>query len=389
MVALHIAEYKSIISDLRSEIDSLKTQLHKNVSPVVPGIVDNADCRCSCGKAQDEEEMKRLQAEIFENFQERIQLRRALLELEEQNALNALEIKRRQAEVLLWKKQEESSRAEYINRPQSAVPPHIRKQFKDIQLLKASTDKNNMRKELMLLQLQENMTRGKLIRASVDARIKFQDKRDFLELLIKNHILEQTNVELELQLQIQEKTIGDLQNLVLAQKKLLEEHGVDDGTSLWSKVENLMPPIEDNIYEDIEDITEEGLQLQGYDISGPMDEEEEQPFDGDEDFETSELLLATSKVSADIEKPEQSVNMGLMLQGKSLPVVKKQEEESKVKYEAPRAEPTLPPAPSAPSIGLIVNGKTIDDGLDIKGTAAKMQKPIKKKPGVEAHRKKK
>ena len=389
MVALHIAEYKSIISELRSEIGSLKTQLHKNTSPAIAGIVDNADCRCSCGKAQDEEEMRRLQAEIFENFQERIQLRRALLELEEQNALNALEIKRRQAEVLLWKKQEESSRAEYVNRPQSAVPPNIRKQFKDIQLLKASTDKNNMRKELMLLQLQENMTRGKLIRASVDTRVRFQDKRDFLELLIKNHILEQTNVELELQLQIQEKIIGDLQNLVLAQMKLLEEHGIDDGTSLWSKVEDLMPPVEDNIIDDIEDITEEGLQLQGYDISGPMDEEEEQPFEPDEDFETSEILLATSKVGADIEKPE-PMNMGLMLQGKSLPVVKKQDEESKSKYDGPRAEPTLPPAPSALSIGLIVNGKTIDDGLDIKGTAAKIQKPIKKKAGaVEAHRKKK
>ena len=82
-----------------------------------------------------------LLADIFENFQERIQLRRALLELEEQNALNILDIKRRQAEVVVWKKEEENKELPKYEegRPLSAVPSHIRKEFKDIQLLKAST----------------------------------------------------------------------------------------------------------------------------------------------------------------------------------------------------------------------------------------------------------
>lgn len=52
--------------------------------------------------------MKRIEEEIFENFNERIQLRRALMELEEQNALNILEIKRRQGEMLLLRKGEPS-----------------------------------------------------------------------------------------------------------------------------------------------------------------------------------------------------------------------------------------------------------------------------------------
>lgn len=85
----------------------------------------------------------------------------------------------------------------------SAVPTDVRKQFKDIQMLKASTDSNNKRKDFMIVQLQDNMARGKAIRESISNVIKFQDKQNFLELLIKNHILEQTNVELELQLQIQ------------------------------------------------------------------------------------------------------------------------------------------------------------------------------------------
>ena len=140
LVSLHIAEYKNIITDLRSEIESLKIQITKGI-----GAPSDNECKCTCGRLQDDLEMKKLQADIFENFQERIQLRRALLELEEQNALNILEIKRRQAEVVIWKKEEENKELPKYEegRPLSAVPSHIRKEFKDIQLLKASTVSHN------------------------------------------------------------------------------------------------------------------------------------------------------------------------------------------------------------------------------------------------------
>ncbi|CAG9327589.1 unnamed protein product [Blepharisma stoltei] len=383
LVALHITEYKNIISDLRSEIESLKTQLHHSPMPSQPPSSDG-EIKCTCRRLEEDIEMKKLQAEIFENFQERIQLRRALLELEEQNSLNALEIKRRQAEVLIWKKQEELKELpKYVEgRPLSAVPPHVRKQFKDIQMLKASTDKNTQRKELMLQQLQENMGRGKQIRDSIVSRVRLQDKRDFLELLIKSHILEQTNVELELQLLIQEKTITDLQNLVLAQKKLLEEQGIDDGSSLWNKIDTIVPPTEEEV-EEIKEISEEELKLDGYDFTEPLDEEEEMPCE-DEDFETSELLLATSKVSADIDQTESPVDF--MLKGKGL-IKKQQENDIKTKVENTQPKPDLGPAPG---MGLMINGKIIEDGLSKKSVAAKPVKPAKKKPnGLEVYRKKK
>jgi len=379
MVSIHIAEYKSIIADLRNEIDVLKNQLHRGSGQaVVANNTSENECVCTCGRAQDDLEMKRLQTEIFENFQERIQLRRGLLELEEQNALNSLEIKKRQAEVMIWKKQEELKEEPKSSgeRPLSAVPPNVRKQFKEIQQLKTSTDSNIKRKERMIVQLQENMGRGKNIRSSIESRIKFQDKRDFLELQIKNHILEQTNVELELQLQIQEKTISDLQNLVLAQKKLLEENGIDDGSNLWD-LSNLRNQQEDS------NLTEEELEMEGYDITEPLDEEEEIPFDGDEDFERSEMLLATGKIYADIEQEEKE---DFMLQGKSL-IKKPQHEEVKLKPSNSKADPT--PSPSE-SIGLMINGKIMQDGLQ-KKTAAKpsIAKPAKKKNPLDVYRKKK
>lgn len=63
MVSLHIAEYKSIISDLRSEIQNLKSRITRPLPAADPG-----DCRCSCGRAEADEEMRRIQTEIFDNF---------------------------------------------------------------------------------------------------------------------------------------------------------------------------------------------------------------------------------------------------------------------------------------------------------------------------------
>ena len=78
----------------------------------------------------------------------------------------------------------------------------------------------------MNLQLMESMTVTKRIRDDITKRIKFQNNREFLEMVIKNHVFELQNIELEINLQIQEKIIGDLKNIVLAQKKTITDHGI-------------------------------------------------------------------------------------------------------------------------------------------------------------------
>ena len=52
--------------------------------------VKNFSGACTCGHLDEKEEMKNIKEQIFENFNERIQLRRAMMEIEEQNALNIL-----------------------------------------------------------------------------------------------------------------------------------------------------------------------------------------------------------------------------------------------------------------------------------------------------------
>jgi uncharacterized coiled-coil protein SlyX len=58
----------------------------------------------------------------------------------------------------------------------------------------------------------------------MNRRIRTKENRDFLEIIIKNHILELQNIELEINLQIQEKIIGSLHNIAVEQKGLIEEH---------------------------------------------------------------------------------------------------------------------------------------------------------------------
>lgn len=277
IVSVHIAEYKNIINDLRQEIDQLKSKLHEN--HFKPNSVEEAieerknrnlseKCPCFCRRVDDEEQMKKIQVEIFENFQERIQLRRALMELEEQNALNILEIRKKQADISIWSKENNKDPSKLDKK---LLPNEIKSQARQIQTLKISTDKNTLKREIMNLHLMENIAVAKKIRDNISKRIKHQDKRDFLELVIKNHVLELQNIELEIHLQIQEKSIQDLKNIITNQKKMIIE---TQGDKNLLEDNNLL--LNANLQEMENDLDLEGI---------IYDEEFNEPQEEDDDLE--------------------------------------------------------------------------------------------------------
>jgi uncharacterized coiled-coil protein SlyX len=90
-----------------------------------------------------------------------------------------------------------------------------------------STNKNIITKEIRNLQLMESMASTKKIRDDIAKKIKFKSNRDFLEMVIKNHVFELQNIELEINLQIQEKIISDLKNIIVAQKKTIADNGIE------------------------------------------------------------------------------------------------------------------------------------------------------------------
>ena len=66
-------------------------------------------------------------------------------------------------------------------------------------------------------------------------RIKLQDNRDYLELVVKNNFLESQNVQLLLNLQLQARTIIDLKNMIGKQQKFIEDNDIGSAAQGDSK----------------------------------------------------------------------------------------------------------------------------------------------------------
>lgn len=47
-----------------------------------------------------------------------------------------------------------------------------------------------------------------------------------LEIIIKNHVLELQNIELEINLQIQERMIADMKQIIMSQKQIINENNI-------------------------------------------------------------------------------------------------------------------------------------------------------------------
>lgn len=71
------------------------------------------------------------------------------------------------------------------------------------------------------------MAATKKIREDIMRKIRSKENRDTLEIIIKNHVLELQNIELEINLQIQERMIIDMRQIIITQKNILEENGIE------------------------------------------------------------------------------------------------------------------------------------------------------------------
>lgn len=110
-----------------------------------------------------------VQEELFDNFQERVQLRRGLCELEAQNSLNMMEIKKGQKELLRYTLSRSGNLVEKnftenaqdgfdkmdfnlkqnVGNESNSYPKNVQKQMNQINTLKASVDLNYGKREAM------------------------------------------------------------------------------------------------------------------------------------------------------------------------------------------------------------------------------------------------
>ena len=79
-----------------------KAELEESKISLISSEHLNPDTNCTCDTRLLDQEVKRtIQTEIAQAYEEIIQLEQALIELDEQNTMNALEIRKREAKVFI------------------------------------------------------------------------------------------------------------------------------------------------------------------------------------------------------------------------------------------------------------------------------------------------
>lgn len=129
---MHVSEYKAIIDDLRKEIDNLRSQV--GTTPEEPSVPKTA---LETQNSEMYQEVQKIKDEIASIYEERINIRKAISELHEQNLHNTLEIKFNLANLLMWKKQDINLLDHNAKKNTIYdIPPEIADQFKNVAVLR-------------------------------------------------------------------------------------------------------------------------------------------------------------------------------------------------------------------------------------------------------------
>eukprot|EP00801_Mesodinium_rubrum_P001143 Mrub_01143.p1 GENE.Mrub_01143~~Mrub_01143.p1 ORF type:complete len:778 (+),score=232.21 Mrub_01143:322-2334(+) len=272
LVSMHVSEYKLIIDDLRKEIESLRSQVQSgdaNTSQSVDESYSKMDTKDMY------QEVTKIKNEIASIYEERINIRKAISELHEQNMHNTLEIKYNLANLLMWKKQDINGLEDEDpkNKTIKVIPPEIEDQFKNVALLRKNYEKNYGYRNKLKVELQENFLKVENLKKLIPSRIRSLEFREMLDTMLKNHIIELHNQEMDYQLRKQAKLIEELNEVIVNQKRIMNKHGLKDAD---------MPVIaedEDYLMEEFDTASRQG--------QDPFDKNaEEELVEQLEDFET-------------------------------------------------------------------------------------------------------
>ncbi|CAM9924192.1 unnamed protein product, partial [Ectocarpus sp. 8 AP-2014] len=221
---------------------------------------------------QDRDFVEEVREKIVENFRERMQLRRSLIELEDQNVQNSIEVGKRQLSLVEWHggrrlPQEAASDAlrgltrhggwaEAVAEAAEAAaaggrgdgsivsppPPEVRVAWRECEQLCSAISKNNETKRKISRRLRNNGRQAERFKADLDGKITGEDRNQLMRLQYRIGKLELDNMELEQSRIVHESamrgkdlTIEKLQlqlavrdRTIALQQSVLKEHGLDN-----------------------------------------------------------------------------------------------------------------------------------------------------------------
>ncbi|XP_045425782.1 kinesin-like protein KIF19 isoform X3 [Lemur catta] len=224
-VSYHIAQYTNIIADLRGEIQRLKCKIEEQAGRgqargrLARGDIRHIQAEVQMHSGQGEQaEMGQLREQLISAFQEQMDVRRRLLELENHSMEVQIDTSRHLLTIAGWeheksrralKWREEHRKESYTkddsekdsdtgdDQPDTLEPPEVAAARESIAAL-AGEQKNLSRQKLALEQrCRELRVRGRRLEETLPRRIGSEEQREVLSLLCRVHELEVENTEMQ------------------------------------------------------------------------------------------------------------------------------------------------------------------------------------------------
>uniref|UniRef100_A0A8D0BBD2 Kinesin-like protein n=1 Tax=Salvator merianae TaxID=96440 RepID=A0A8D0BBD2_SALMN len=218
-VSYHIAQYTSIIADLRSEIQRLQRKIEQQ-EPRPP----RSDIRSIQAEVQlqvnpfEKQEMDQLREQLISTFQEQMDVRRHLMELENNYMEIQIESSRHLLTIADWEQEKarraqkwrEEQRKESYNKEESEKdsdtgddlsdvpePQEVTLAREHIATLLGEQDKLHKQKAELERRFWEVRQRGHRLEEALPWRISSEEQREVLSLLCKVHELEVENTAIQ------------------------------------------------------------------------------------------------------------------------------------------------------------------------------------------------
>ncbi|XP_006869668.1 PREDICTED: kinesin-like protein KIF19 [Chrysochloris asiatica] len=221
-VSYHIAQYTSIITDLRSEIQRLKCKIDAQGARGAARVrLDQghiqAEVQLQSGQGE-QAEMAQLREQLISAFQEQMDVRRRLLELENHAMEVQIDTSRHLLTIAGWEheksrralKWREEQRKESFTKddsekdsdtgddqPDSLEPPEVASARENIAALVGEQKKLHKEKLALEQRCRELRTRGRRLEETLPRRIGSEEQREVLSLLCRVHELEVENTEMQ------------------------------------------------------------------------------------------------------------------------------------------------------------------------------------------------
>ncbi|XP_051014952.1 kinesin-like protein KIF19 [Acomys russatus] len=223
-VSYHIAQYTSIIADLRGEIQRLKCKIDQQAGRgQARGKLDRGDIRHIQAEVQlhsgqeGQVEMGQLREQLISAFHEQMDVRRRLLELENQAMEVQIDTSRHLLTIAGWeheksrralKWREERRKESYTkddsekdsdtgDEPDNLEPAEVASARENIAALVGEQKKLRKQKLALEQRCRELRTRGRRLEETLPRRIGSEEQREVLSLLCRVHELEVENTEMQ------------------------------------------------------------------------------------------------------------------------------------------------------------------------------------------------